>query len=48
MKMIPLPLGNIILLKEKGRMRESIARQVGEKSGVPREERGAWGLSRKR
>ena len=47
MKMIPLPLGNIIL-KEKGRMRESIARQVGEKSGVPREERGAWGLSRKR
>ena len=48
MKTKVLSLGNIILLKEKGRMRESIARQVGEKSGVPKEERGAWGLLRKR
>ena len=31
--MIPLSLGNIFLLKEKGGMRESIPRQVDEKCG---------------
>ena len=36
--MMPLSLGNIILLKEKGGMRKSIPRQV-DKSGVPEEER---------
>ena len=40
--MMPLSLGNIILLKEKGGMRESIPRQVDKKSGVP-EEREVWG-----
>ena len=40
---MPLSLGNIILLKEKGGMRESIPRQVDKKSGVPKEERGVWG-----
>ena len=40
--MMPLSLGNIILLKEKGGMRESIPRQV-DKSGVPEEEKGVWG-----
>ena len=39
MKMTPLSLGNIILLKEKGGMRESIPRQVDKKSGVPKEEK---------
>ena len=43
MKMTPLSLGNIILLKEKGGMRESIPRQVDKKSQVPEEERGLWG-----
>ena len=38
-----LSLGNIILLKEKGGMRESIPRQVDKKSGVPEEEKGVWG-----
>ena len=33
---MPLSLGNIILLKEKGGMRESVSRQVDKKSGVPR------------
>ena len=33
MKMIPLSLGNIFLLKEKAGMRESIPRQVDEKCG---------------
>ena len=37
-----LSLGNIILLKEKGGMRESIPRQF-EKSRVPKEEKGVWG-----
>ena len=39
---MPLSLGNIILLKEKGGMRGSIPRQV-DKSGVCKEEKGAWG-----
>ena len=43
MKMTPLSLGNIILLKEKGGMRESIPRQVDKKSRVPEKEKGAWG-----
>ena len=43
MKMTPLSLGNIILLKEKGGMRESIPRQVEKKSRVPEEEKGIWG-----
>ena len=43
MKMMPLSLGNIILLKEKGGMRESIPRQVDKKSRVSEEERGVWG-----
>ena len=35
-----LSLGNIILLKEKGGMRESIPRQADKKSGGPQGERG--------
>ena len=42
--MISLSLGNIILLKEKGEMRESIPRQVDKKPWVPKEERGLWAL----
>ena len=38
--MTPLSLGNIILLKEKGRMRESLPRQVDKKSWGPQGERG--------
>jgi len=34
-----LHLGNIILLKEKRGMRESISRQVDKKSGGPQGER---------
>ena len=41
--MMLLSLGNIILLKEKGGMRESIPRQVKKKSRVPEEEKGVWG-----
>ena len=41
--MTSLSLGNIILLKEKGAMRESIPRQVDKKSRVPKEEKGVWG-----
>ena len=33
MKTMPLSLGNIILLKEKGGMRKSIPSQVDKKSG---------------
>ena len=49
--MTPLSLGNIILLKEKGGMRESIPRQVDRSPGSPRrrkesgalkEEIGVW------
>ena len=40
MKTMPLSLGNIILLKEKGGMKESILRQVDKKSGGPQGERG--------
>ena len=42
MKMMPPSLGNIILLKEKWGMRESIPRQVDKKSEVPKEERWVW------
>ena len=42
MKMMPLSLDNIILLKEKGGMKESFPRQVDKKSGVPEEEKGIW------
>ena len=38
MKMMPLSLGNIILLKAKGGMRRSIPRQVAKKSGDLKEE----------
>ena len=37
---MPLPLGNIILLKEKGGMRETIPRQVDKKSRGPQGEMG--------
>ena len=47
MKMMPLSFGNIILLKEKGEMRESVPRQVDKKSRGPRGERGL-GFSRRR
>ena len=40
MKMMPLSLGNIILLKEKRRTRESILRETDKKSRVPKEEKG--------
>ena len=40
---MPLSLGNIILLKYKGGMRESVLRQVDKKSRVPEEDRGVWG-----
>ena len=36
----PFSLGNIILLKEKGGMRESVPRQVDRKSRGPQRERG--------
>ena len=41
MKTTPLYLSNIILLKEKRGMRESIPRQVDKKFGVSKE-RGVW------
>ena len=41
MKTMPLSLGNIIVLKEKREMRESIPRQVDKKSRVPEEEKGS-------
>ena len=40
--MMPPYLGKIIFLKEKGRVRESIPRQVDKKSRVPKE-KGVWG-----
>ena len=40
MKMMPLSLDNIILLKEKGGMKESFPRQVDKKSRGPQGERG--------
>ena len=43
---MPLSLGNIILLKYKGGMRESVLRQVDKKSRVPEEERRVWGSQR--
>ena len=36
----PFSLGNIILLKEKGGMKESFARQVDKESRGPQGERG--------
>ena len=42
MRTIPLSLFNIILLKEKGEMRESVPRQVDKKSRVLKE-KGVWG-----
>ena len=44
MKMMPLYLGNIIPLKEKGGVRESIYKQFDKKFGVPEEQGGVWGL----
>ena len=38
--MTPLSLGNIILLKEKGEMKESIPRQIDKKSSGPQGEKG--------
>ena len=46
MKMMPLSLGNRILLKEKGGMRESIPKRVDKKSRVPEEEKGVEGSPR--
>ena len=43
MRMMPLSLGNIILLKEKGGIKESIPRQTDKKSRVPKEEKRVWG-----
>ena len=40
--MTPLSLGNIILLKEKGGMRESFPRQVDKKGLGDPKERGDW------
>ena len=40
MKTTPLSLGNIILLKEKGGIKESFPRQVDKKSRCPQGERG--------
>ena len=40
MKTTPLSLGNIILLKEKGGIKESFPRQVDKKSRGPQGERG--------
>ena len=40
MKMMPLSLGNIILLKEKGGMRRPFPRQFNKKSRGPQGERG--------
>ena len=37
---MPLSLGNIIFLKEKGGMRESFPRQIDRKSKYPQGERG--------
>ena len=42
MRMMPFSLGNVILLKEKGAMRESGPRQI-DKFRVPKEEKGVWG-----
>ena len=39
---MPFSLGNIILLKEKGGMSESIPRQI-DKFRTPKEEKGVWG-----
>ena len=41
-KQYPSSLGNIILLKEKGEVRESVLREVDKKSRVPKEEKGTF------
>ena len=46
--MTPPSLGNIILLKEKGGMRESFPRQVEKKSRGPQGERGLESSRRKK
>ena len=43
MKTMSFSLGNIIVLKEKGGMRESIPRQDDKKSEILEEEKGIWG-----
>ena len=48
MKTMPLSLGNIILLKEKGGMRESFPRQVDRKSRSLQAERGLEYSGRKK
>ena len=48
METMPLSLGNIILLKEKGGMRESFSRQVDKKSRGPQGERGLGSSRRKK
>ena len=48
MKTMPLSLGNIILLKEKGGMKESFPRQVDKKSRGPLGERGLEFSTRKK
>ena len=45
MKTMPLSLGNIIFLKEKRGMKESIPRQVDKKSRIPRGGERGLGLS---
>ena len=44
----PFSLGNIILLKEKGGMRELVPRQVDRESRGPQEERGLEFTRRKK
>ena len=44
----PFSLGNIILLKEKGGMRESFPRQVDKKSRGPQGEKGLKFLRKKK
>ena len=44
----PFSLGSIILLKEKGGMRESFSRQVDKKSRGPQGERGLESSRRKK
>ena len=45
---MPLLLGNTILLKERGGVRESIPRQVDKKFRFPGEERGSGALEEER
>ena len=43
MKTMPLSLGDIIILKEKWGMRDSVLRQVDKKSVFFEEEKAVWG-----